>query len=326
MTAMSSLNDSMCEYVPCDLCGSLDHEIIYSKIDHVTNWEFHVVRCSCGMVFVNPMPFQDHLHLLYPSHYLDEKPLLENLYSRMLQILPSATNGNKLLDIGCGRGDFVWYANQHGWDAEGVDFTRWKNFRKGLRITFGDFLLMNQGPSCFNVITAWAVMEHVRNPSLYFKRVSELIESKGKFVFTVPNVTSPGMLYSCDEDTPRHLWLFTPDAIKKYLSQCGMRVERSIHDGSVYRAYPFGLLRLGFNLLLGNSHLRCKEFQNKSVALLKNKPMDLYFKTWLRDVLRRLSLVDIGIDTLDLSLGILVGSVSKFIKNYGVMTIVAVKD
>lgn len=316
----------MCEYVPCDLCGSLEHEIIYSKIDHVTNWEFHVVRCSCGMVFVNPMPLQKYLNLLYPGHYLDEKNLLKSLYKKMLQILPSASKGNRLLDIGCGRGDFIWYANQYGWEAEGVDFTDWKNLRKEIKITVGDFLLIDKGPSSYNVITAWAVMEHVRNPSHYFKRVSQLLKPNGKFVFTVPNVASLGMMYSCDEDTPRHLWLFTPDAVKKYLSCCGMRLERSVHNGSIYRAYPFGLLRLCFYLLLGNSHLNCSTFQNKSVSLLKNKPMDLYFKTWMLEIFERLSLVDIGIDALDLSLGILLGSLSKIIRNYGVITIVAAKD
>lgn len=316
----------MCEYVPCDLCGSLDHEIIYSKIDHVTNWEFHVVRCSCGMVFVNPMPFQKHLNLLYPSHYLNEKPFLESLYKRMLQILPPTNNGNKLLDVGCGRGDFIRYASQHGWEAEGVDFTGWTDFCEEIRIIVGDFLLIDKSPSSYNVITAWAVMEHVRKPSQYFKRVSELLVPDGKFVFTVPNVASPGMLYSCDEDTPRHLWMFTAEAVKKYLSDCGMRMECCVHDGSIYRAYPFGLVRLCFYSLLGEKNLACKKYQNKSVALLDNKPMDIYFRTWLRKIFKRLSLIDIGVDALDLSLGILVGSISKIMKNYGVITIVAVKD
>lgn len=317
----------MLEYVCCDLCGSSDHSIIYSKIDNVTNWEFHVVRCNCGMVFVNPMPLQQYLSVLYPDHYLNEKPLLDSLYEKMTTILPSPVNGNRLLDVGCGRGDFIRYANAKGWNAEGIDFTDWNGAQQqDITITVGDFTRMNKISSSFNVITAWAVMEHVRQPSEYFRKVAELLAPNGKFVFTVPNVASPGMAYSCDEDTPRHLWLFTPNAVQDYLAKNNMKLERHIHDGSIYRAYPFGLVRRGFFSLIGKKNLSCGNYQNKSVALLQNKPIDIYLKSWSKSVVKQLSLSDIVIDALDLALGVLVGQVSKAMNNYGVMTVVATRD
>jgi 2-polyprenyl-3-methyl-5-hydroxy-6-metoxy-1,4-benzoquinol methylase len=315
----------MYEYVCCDLCGSSNHKILYSKIDYVTNWEFHVVRCDCGMVFVNPMPLQEHLNLLYPHHYLDEKPLLDDLYKRMLNTVPSHVSAHRLLDIGCGSGDFIRYANSKGWVAEGVDFANWIEKEQDIKITVGEFPLMDIRDSSFDVITAWAVMEHVRKPSQYFEKIGMLLRPNGKFIFTVPNVASPGMSYSCDEDTPRHLWLFTPNAIKEYLEKYGMKLERSIHDGSIYRAYPFGLVRRGYHSLLGRKDLSCKMYQNKSIALLKNKPIDIYFRRWINDVFGQLSLLDIGIDAIDFGLGLLVGSLAKMLRNYGVITVVASK-
>jgi len=177
----------------------------------------------------------------------------------------------------------------------------------------------------FDVITAWAVMEHVRKPSQYFEKIGMLLRPHGKFVFTVPNAASPGMSYSCDEDTPRHFWLFTPDAVRRYLEDYGMEVERYIHDGSIYRAYPFGLVRRAYWSLLRRKDLACTMYQNKAVGLLQNKPMDIYFRRWIGDVFKHLSLFDIAIDVLDLGLGLSVGAVAKSLRNYGVVTVVATK-
>lgn len=201
------------EFVRCDLCGSEDHEIVYAKIDPVTKWEFYLVRCSCGMAFVNPMPLGESLKLLYPGHYLDEKPGLDSLYQKMISILESVNVGNRLLDIGCGSGEFIRYANERGWDAHGVDFVDWATDKNNLKIRVGHLPSMSIPESSFDVVTAWAVMEHVRDPSSYFEKIGILLRKQGKFVFTVPNVSSPGMIYSCDEDTPRHLWLFTPEPV-----------------------------------------------------------------------------------------------------------------
>lgn len=313
------------EYVGCDLCGSLNHEVLYSKIDHVTNWEFHVVRCDCGMVFVNPMPLKEYLSSLYPDHYLHEKPQLDGLYDKMLRTLPSSARGNRLLDIGCGAGDFIRYANARGWAAEGVDFAAWSGDQTDIKIEVGDFPSMNMATASFDVITAWAVMEHVRNPSLYFQKIGALLKREGQFIFTVPNVASPGMSHSCDEDTPRHLWLFTPTAVTEYLRRYDMKPQCFINDGSIYRAYPFGLLRRFYFRMIGEDSVSCKMYQNKSVALLQNKPMDVYFRQWLSDVFNKLSLYQITIDGMDLALGLLLGTIAKMTKNYGVITVIAVK-
>lgn len=319
------LKDTMCDYASCDLCGSNYQTVLYSKIDHVTDWEFHVVRCDCGMVFVNPMPLQEHLSLLYPDDYLDEKPILNKLYEKMIATLPSPATGNRLLDVGCGSGDFIRYANSRGWEAEGVDFVDWADRTSDVRITAGELPLMDIPTASFDVITSWAVMEHVRKPSQYFEKIGMLLRPHGKFVFTVPNAASPGMSCSCDEDTPRHLWLFTPDAVKRYLEKYGMKVERYIHDGSIYRAYPFGMVRRAYWLLLRRKGLSCTMYQNRAVALLQNKPMEIYFMRWIGDVFKQLSIFDIAIDAADLGLGLLVGTAAKFLRNYGVITVVAAK-
>lgn len=310
------------DLVPCDLCGSFDNDVLYSKIDPVTGGEFHLVRCQCGMAYVNPMPTEQSIALLYPDEYLDKKELQNPIYHKMLELLPK-NGGKSLLDIGCGRGHFVHHAIQAGWQANGVDLLSWKSDFQ-VPIVVGDFLQMAFPQGSYDVVTAWAVLEHVRQPSLFFRKISEVLNRDGRFVFVVPNISAPGAQYSCAEDIPRHLWLFTPDTAKQYLCRFGMEIVDIKHDGAIYTSYPFGLVR---RAVLGRGHngSRCREFQNKSVALLRNRQIKGNFRNWLSEVFTTLPAKDIAVDMIDLSTALITAYVSKLMKNYGVMTVIARK-
>ena len=315
------------EYIACDLCGSTDHEIVYSKIDHVTGLEFNLVKCACGMAFVNPMPIDESVPLLYPSDYLNEKPYLGQLFENMLRLLPQLPKEERrLLDVGCGTGHFIRCATNAGWDAEGVDFANWGGPKDDLKIRLGNFPLMNLPEGYYKVITSWAVLEHVRRPSFFFEKIGRLLSENGTFIFTVPNIESPGMKLSCDEDVPRHLWLFTPSTAKKYLARYGMEVRTILHNGKIYRSYPFGLIRYGWNVLVMKDEAKCSVYQNKSVSLLRNRSVDVHFRQWIGEVVKSLSPWDIFIDGLDLALGIFLANISKLMKNYGVITVIATKN
>lgn len=313
------------EYVACDLCGSVDHEILYSKIDHSTKWEFNVVKCTCGMVFVNPMLLEECIPLLYQEDYHSEKPLLDSLYQSMMAVLPKPNGSGKLLDIGCGGGDFIRYAAKAGWDCEGIDFIDWNRTDKDINVRVGNFLTMDIPEESYDVITAWAVLEHVRHPSLFFGKISKLLARDGRFIFTVPNVGAPGMSHSCHEDVPKHLWLFTTEAVNTYLSRHGLKAESILHNGKIYRTYPFGLVRYGYHSLISKAPLNAAVYENKSIALLKNRPIDIYFGKWISEVFRQVSPLEIVVDALDLALGLTVANVSKILNNYGVITVIASK-
>ncbi|MBI4966204.1 MAG: class I SAM-dependent methyltransferase [Desulfomonile tiedjei] len=311
------------EYVTCDLCGSDEQTVLYSRMDPVSRAEYHLVECGCGMAFVNPMPKTESIPLLYPEDYLKDKENLEFLYSRMIKLLPGESGG-RLLDIGCGRGDFIAQAAKKGWDVEGVDLLDW-NTPHPVTIRVGDFLQMKLPKGYYDVITAWAMLEHVRKPSAFFEKVSALLRPNGCFVFVVPNFGAPGMRHSCTEDIPRHLWLFTPQAVNAYLAKYGMAPVSVLHDDRLYTSYPFGLVRYALGRVRGKP-TNCSRFENKSVALLRNRQVRGNLREWLGEVFRKLGPVDIAIDTLDLIVGVLVANWSKLIKNYGVITVTAGKS
>jgi SAM-dependent methyltransferase len=311
------------EFVACDLCGSTDQTILYSKIDPVTGVEFNVVECRCGMAFVNPMPAEECLSLIYPSDYLKDKHGMDSLYRRMVQLLPDVPGGT-LLDLGCGRGDFIHHAAGKGWKVEGVDLMPWEAPHP-VPIRVGNFLEMNFEESRYDAITAWALLEHVRTPSAFFEKVSRLLAKQGRFICVVPNFGAPGMRRSCTEDIPRHLWLFTPRAVRAYLAKNRMTPRLIIHDDSLYTSYPFGLLRHAFLRMFGEE-TRCGHFENRAVALLRNRQIRGNARWWLHEIFRELGPLDMAIDAADLLVGVLVAKWSKLVGNYGVITVIAGRE
>ncbi len=308
------------EYVNCDLCGSDDQVLLYSKLDSITRQEFNLVECRCGMAFVNPMPTEKSVPSLYPEDYLKDKGHVDDLYQRMLTFLPRDTRGT-LLDIGCGRGDFIRCASSRGWDAEGVDLLAWETPHR-VPIRVGNFFTMDFNEQCYDVITAWAVLEHARRPSLFFRKVASLLKEDGCFVFVVPNFEAPGMRISCTEDVPRHLNLFSPRGVDGYLNKFGMEAKTVFHNDALYTSYPFGLVRYAWHRLRsGEKH--CTRYENKSVKLLRNRQVKGNLTDWLTEVKRTLGLADIALDAIDLAVGVGVATISKMIGSYGVMTVVA---
>jgi SAM-dependent methyltransferase len=291
-------------------------------MDPVSLSEYHLVECRCGMAFVNPMPTSESIPLLYPDDYLKDKENLDAMYGRMIELLPGL-HGGRLLDIGCGRGDFINQAVKKGWDAEGVDLLHW-NTPHPVLIRVGDFLSMDLPERSYDVVTAWAMLEHVRKPSAFFEKVSALLKPDGRFIFVVPNFGAPGMRRSCTEDIPRHLWLFTPRAVAAYLAKHRMAPLSIRHDDRLYTSYPFGLVRHAVRGLRGRP-ADCSRFENKSVALLRNRQVRGNLRQWLGEVFSALGPVDIAIDAVDLLVGVLVAKGSMLINNYGVITVIAGK-
>lgn len=306
----------------CDLCGSDRQELLYSRTDPITDQEFHLVECECGMAFVNPAPTPDSIPRLYPEDYLEDKPLMTAMYRRMLTFLPEDPKG-RLLDIGCGRGDFIHTAAQAGWDAEGVDIIDWSN-PYGLPIRVGDFATLDFPERQYDAITAWAVLEHLYAPSVYFEKIARLLKTDGRFVLLVPNYTAPGMRRTCTDDIPRHLHLFSPKSVRAYTEKHGMAIEAIRHRNSVYAAYPFGLIRR-FLHGISDRETRCEAFENRSVAVLRNRQIKGNVREWLSEVRQSLGWGDMVIDLADIGLAVSLAQVSKMIGNYGIITVTARK-
>ena len=205
------------EYIPCDLCGSTDHDIIFQQRDLLTNIDiqFNEVRCrECGLVFINPRPPMEEIGQFYTAEFVsyqfdvfnDSASLREKLVSyvtksnansrikkirKMLDLRPGST----VLDIGCGRGGFLHGMKESlGCEVMGVDFDHdsvaYCRNQLGLDVHQGSMNALDRIDTKFDLVTAWHFLEHEFAPSLAVKRMAGLVKEGGHMMIEVPNQES----------------------------------------------------------------------------------------------------------------------------------------
>ena len=92
--------------------------------------------------------------------------------------------------------------------------------------------LFNLPPASFHIITLWHVLEHVHDVHAYLSQIAKLLQPNGKLVIAVPNYTSAdASAYGANwaaYDVPRHLYHFSPAAMRTLLLRHGFTIQ-SMH-------------------------------------------------------------------------------------------------
>ncbi|MDA3875628.1 MAG: class I SAM-dependent methyltransferase, partial [Halothiobacillus sp.] len=150
--------------------------------------------------------------------------------------LPKPAQGQRLLDIGCGNGDFLVSAQEAGWQVLGLEpdpkaaaTTR----QRGLDVTVGTVDILAGESSSFDAITLSHVIEHVHEPVQLLQAVHRLLKPGGVVYIDTPNIQSHGAQLFWKNwrglETPRHLALFNPASLTGLLSASGfddIKMER----------------------------------------------------------------------------------------------------
>lgn len=246
------------EHVNCDLCGSTKYKIRYQKPDNwlwVNQFEYPVVECTnCGLVFVNPRPCESHMHLFYPAGYHAARDTQVHLkrYEIQSQFLPVLKN-EKILDVGCARGDFLIYLKNKYPDiiACGVDLFTDKINSQDFKFYKKDLKECNFDSKEFDFVTAWAVFEHLHYPSKYFEEVSRILKEKGKFIFLVTNSESCYGRYAYIEDVPRHTYHYSEKTLKQYADKFGFKFNKCIYDDRIFDGRGTGTFHFLLSELVG---------------------------------------------------------------------------
>ena len=235
------------EHVNCDLCGSDKYRLRYRKPDNwlwLNQFEYPVVECTnCNLVYVNPQPTTESMALFYPQtyHYERNDEEWNKRYDREISFLPKLFS-ETVLDIGCARGEFLKqlklkYPNikTYGVDpfSEGVDY-EFIDFYKT------DFTKADFNPNQFDLITAWAVFEHLHEPSKYFQEVHNALKKNGKFIFLTTNSESLYGRRAYIEDIPRHLYHFSEKTLNGYANKFNFKMNKIIFDDSIWDGRGFG--------------------------------------------------------------------------------------
>ncbi len=148
--------------------------------------------------------------------------------------LPKTKSSARLLDVGCGSGDFLLLAQRAGWQAVGVepDPEAVKVARqRGLTVIQGDISALQHESEAYDGITLNHVIEHVHHPTEVLRACHRLLRSGGWLWLETPNLDSQGHARFGSDwvglDIPRHLVVFTYDTLIRLLQQVGFsRIEQ----------------------------------------------------------------------------------------------------
>ncbi|WP_457615944.1 class I SAM-dependent methyltransferase [Lutibacter sp.] len=178
----------------------------------------------------------------YISHTDSNKSVVDKIYQivkkyslkKKLRLVNSFEfEEKKILDIGCGTGDFLFVCKNNGWNVVGVEpnekarsISKSKLGAHTTNTLFTDIEeLSNQ---TFDVITLWHVLEHVYNLESYIKLLKKHLKPSGTLIIAVPNFMSFDALYYkkywAAFDVPRHLWHFSQHAIRLLFKNENMKV------------------------------------------------------------------------------------------------------
>lgn len=240
------------EHILCWLCGRDETELMFTRRDfayRISAEAFCVVRCrNCGLVYVNPRPTETEIHDYYTDGFYDVAVAPEQLMrekSRQLQLKFSYVKDlapGRLLDIGCQKGEFMFYMNQCGWDVFGMEFSEKPPNLFDQRIHYGSLESAEYAAESFDLVTLWAVLEHDYDPLGTLRRVWELLKPGGVVVVLVTNFNSPPARLMRHDDIPRHTTLFTRRTLGRTLRHAGFSKARFEWNSELYGGSNRGIL------------------------------------------------------------------------------------
>lgn len=240
----------MIVYNACPACNNKNIQPVFSAKDYtVSDESFEIWECKeCTLRFTQNIPEIGAIGKYYQSdnyisHSDTAKGFINTLYHKVRQrtlgqkryLVSSVTEKKigKILDVGCGTGAFLHTMKISGWNITGLEPD--ENARKKAielydvhSLPANDFY--NLPDHSFDAITLWHVLEHVHDLHGYMKKLKNLLVPNGKLFIAVPNYTSYDAQFYKEfwaaYDVPRHLYHFSPQAMKSLWNEHGLKVQQ----------------------------------------------------------------------------------------------------
>ncbi|MFQ5830304.1 MAG: methyltransferase domain-containing protein [Candidatus Methylomirabilia bacterium] len=173
---------------PCPLCGSPSLTPVFYP---------SLVRCGeCGLVFRNLEGVRERVKEEYETRYSARareqwvQDRRSTLYREFLTRYRPTPGRNRLLDVGCGTGQFLMLARAEGWDVMGVEIAEAgaESARAaGLRVLAGSLANAALPESSFDAVTLWNVLDFVPDPVEQVSAAKRVLVPGGILAVRVPN-------------------------------------------------------------------------------------------------------------------------------------------
>ena len=238
---------------------------------------FHLARCEvCQLEFQHPRPLFEQLadavynESYHPDGHHNVDGTRARIFMRQLSRLERYVSGEgSILDVGCGAGAFLEFAQKRGWEVAGTDVVVTDVVRKsGAKVWEGKLSGIPFTTEQFSTIRFNHVLEHTQNPLIELQRARSLIADGGAILIGVPNIAGFSIRLKSLQSRMglkdhnwkhygalHHLWFFTPSTLAALVRAAGFEVlawetpvtDRSDRSGWASAAIraPLEMLRIG---------------------------------------------------------------------------------
>ena len=258
--------------VPCPVCGSTDQREVRASqyAPGVSIQELQSVYCAssdhllldrvvecraCSMTYISPRLeaglIQGGYEAVADPLFVVQNPQRIRTFGRVVDDILKRTGlspaGKTLLDIGCAGGAFPVAARAAGFQAQGIEPSRWLSEygRKtyGIEVRQGILERGTYPEDSFDVVSLWDVIEHVPEPHEVLTTVHGILRPQGYLWVNFPDIgsiTAKLMGWRWPFWLSVHLHYYVRKTMRAQLEKAGFEV--------LYMAPHWQQLQLGYVL------------------------------------------------------------------------------
>ncbi len=204
--------------------------------------EFSILECvRCEFQFVYPIPSEKELKAFYQngdyfhshdafgySDYESKKEFFLDVFRGYLADLRQQVRVGRLLDMGCGNGDFLMLARQQNWEVFGVEISEAARAEARLRAgaeVYSSLSELRGLEGTFDAITMWEFLEHLPAPLETMRRALSFLKPGGLVALSTPNTRNLASRRSPElwreYKPPEHLQYFDFETLRRFLADRG---------------------------------------------------------------------------------------------------------
>lgn len=244
----------------CPVCSSKNSNLELASRDHRnenSKPEYKYFRCGkCKSLFLESLNIKKNFYKkAYKKSYYSQgsglKGTLETWYSTYTNsikkgIIDEFASDKKvsIIDVGSGNLRFLQSLNEEKYSKYSIDINPTDSEGLDVKSIVGDFNKHNFAGQKFDMVTAWHVIEHIPEPTVFFQKLNFILNNKGIAVISTPLIDSLGYKIAKSKwyhlDAPRHIVLFNEKSLMDTSENFGfeiLKVHKPIFE------FPFDLLK-----------------------------------------------------------------------------------
>lgn len=217
----------------CTFCTGKILTIVDTHEDGGVTYELYhceACGCECWSPMKNPGATWYERDERYANRNID--PILQPNQKHKDTVAFFGKKTGRVLDVGCGVGNFLALAKKQGWECWGIDFdkdsivTAQNTFGlKNMEVSDLTTFIKNHPNERFDLVTFFDVFEHIDNHIEFIAQVKSILNPGGHIALSVPYRNCWRWLIPNDLP-PRHLTRWNDTVLGAVLEKNGFRVAK----------------------------------------------------------------------------------------------------